>query len=287
MVPRLLITCVGENTPPYHLKILNLFKTIKKFGGSLADQKLTAHFVGSIQNDVKAELEEIGVDVRVVEPFDPRSPHCNKIRMLELEDDFDILIALDCDTVVVRDFSSEINPEFFQAKPVNNDPLTIHQWVRLFSFFGLECPKDRVETTGVKQLVTVPYFNSGVLSIPKQYVARLRDAWEKYALLLMDNYHKMGEIGKRKYFADQHALSLALVAENIPYKEFPVEMNFSTPVKMKPKFIPNKMHPYIFHYHKYVLNNGLLMKTRFKYATPNSYIRKVNRFLREGNEKET
>ncbi|WP_394235927.1 hypothetical protein [Niallia oryzisoli] len=278
--PRLLISCVGEDTSPYHRKILNLFKTIKVFGGELGNEKLVANFVGSIKKDVKTKLEDIGVNVRIVQPFDSRSPHCNKLRMLEMEDDYDVLIALDCDTVVVRDFTREINPKFFQAKPVNNDPLSIRQWEGLFSYFNLDCPKKRVETTGVKQLVTIPYFNSGVLAIPKKYVSQLRDAWGKYARLLMDNYHKMGQIGKYKYFADQHALSLALADQKIPYKEFPVEMNFSTPIKMKPKFLPHKMHPYILHYHKYVLNNGLLMKTRFKYATPNSYIGKVNRFLR-------
>lgn len=279
--PKLLITCVGENLPVYHQKIMNLFHTVNEFGGQLAYEKLVANFVGSIDKDVKAKLENMGVDVRIVQPFDSRSPHCNKIRMLEIEDDYDIMIALDCDVVIVRDFSKELSPKYFQAKPVNNDPLTIEQWEYLFSYFQLECPNERVETTGIKQLVTVPYFNSGVLAIPKQYVNRLRESWAKYATLLMDNYPNMGEIGERKYFADQHALSLALVAEKIPIKVFPVEMNFSTPVKMKPKLLPHKMHPYIFHYHKFVEENGLIMKTRFKYRVPDSYIKKVNKFLKK------
>ena len=52
------------------------------------------------------------------QPFDIRDPTSNKIRMLEVEEDgdydskydYDVLIALDCDTAVVRDFSSQINP---------------------------------------------------------------------------------------------------------------------------------------------------------------------------------
>nr|WP_309101253.1 hypothetical protein [Fredinandcohnia onubensis] len=278
---RLLITCVGENRPEYHEKIFTLFQTVKEFGGQIANAKLVANFVGAIDKNIKSQLEKMGVEVQIVQPFDQRSPHCNKLRMLEIEDDFDILIALDCDTAVVRDFYEELSLEYFQAKPVNNDPLTIEQWEYLFSYFDLKCPEERVETTGIKQLMTVPYFNSGVLAIPKQYVSILRKTWGKYALLLMDNYHKMGDIAKRKYFADQHSLTLALVAENIPFKTFPVEMNFSTPVKMKPKLSANKMHPYIFHYHKYVQENGLLMKTRFNYKVPNSYIKKVNKMIKK------
>src|SRR4051812_27788830 len=121
--PNLLITCVGENIPKFHFRILALFKTIKKFGGQIANQKLVANFVNAVDKDVESELQNMGVEVRIVQPFDSRSPHCNKIRMLEMEDEYDVLIALDCDTVVVRDFYKEIDPNYFQAKPVNNDPL--------------------------------------------------------------------------------------------------------------------------------------------------------------------
>ncbi|QGS69234.1 hypothetical protein CV093_15635 [Oceanobacillus sp. 143] len=168
--PKLLITCVGEDIPKFHFRILALFKTINQFGGKLAKEKLVANFVKSVDKDVKLELERIGVDVRIVQPFDSRSPHCNKIRLLEIEDECDVLVALDCDTVVVRDFYKEIDQNFFQAKPVNNDPLTIDQWKYMFSYFELELPDQRVTTTGIKQNKTVPYFNSGVLSIPKTYI---------------------------------------------------------------------------------------------------------------------
>jgi len=278
--PNLLITCVGENIPKFHFRILALFKTIKKFGGQIANQKLVANFVNSVDKDVESELQNMGVEVRIVQPFDSRSPHCNKIRILEMEDEYDVLIALDCDTVVVRDFYKEIDPNYFQAKPVNNDPLTIDQWKYMFSYFGLELPDQRVITAGVKQSSTIPYFNSGVLAIPKSYVKRLHLAWEKYAKLILDNYHKMGELANRKYFADQHSLSLALVAENIPIKIFPVEMNFSTPIQMKPEFSPRSLKPYIFHYHRFVLKNGLIQKTRYRYSNPDSFIKKVNKFLR-------
>jgi hypothetical protein len=52
----------------------------------------------------------LGVRVRIVDPVErARETTSNKIRMLEMDDyDYDVLIALDCDTIVVRDPYGEI-----------------------------------------------------------------------------------------------------------------------------------------------------------------------------------
>ena len=33
--PKILISCVGENTEKFNFRVLTLFKTLKKFGGNL------------------------------------------------------------------------------------------------------------------------------------------------------------------------------------------------------------------------------------------------------------
>src|SRR2546423_7624734 len=122
---KLLISCVGENDELYTAEVLLLFKTIKKFGDNVADNAiLVANFVKSIDPTIKQSLEDLGVKVRIVEPAEhSKETTSNKIRMLEMDDDdddeydYDVLIALDCDTAVVRDSSSQINPQFFQAMP--------------------------------------------------------------------------------------------------------------------------------------------------------------------------
>src|SRR5215212_11799572 len=102
---KLLISCVGENDELYTSEVLLLFKTIKKFGGKIAaasNSKLIANFVKSIDPTIKQSLEDLGVKVRIVDPAEhARETTSNKIRMLEIDDyDYDVLIALDCDTVV-------------------------------------------------------------------------------------------------------------------------------------------------------------------------------------------
>src|SRR5215467_13148853 len=120
---RLLISCVGENDALYTAEVLLLFKTIRKFAGRIANanSELIANFVKTIDPTVKQSLEDIGVKVSIVDPAEhARETTSNKIRMLEMDDyDYDVLIALDCDTVVVRDFAREINPSFFQAMPAD------------------------------------------------------------------------------------------------------------------------------------------------------------------------
>src|SRR6188472_727694 len=179
---KLLISCVGENDELFTSEVLLLFKTIKKFGGNVAANAiLVANFVKSIDPTVKQNLEHMGVKVRIVEPAEhSKETTSNKIRMLEMDDDdydYDVLIALDCDTAIVRDFSSEINPQFFQAMPADMDLLTVPQWQKLFSYFGLQIPPERFNTTR-KTIIT--YFSSAVMSIPKQYIKRLRNRWDEY-----------------------------------------------------------------------------------------------------------
>ncbi len=45
--------------------------------------------------------------------FDPRTPASNKLRMLELADthDFDVLLAIDTDTIVLGDVGRYADPE--------------------------------------------------------------------------------------------------------------------------------------------------------------------------------
>ncbi len=53
--------------------------------------------------------------------------------MLDLHQsfDFDVLVALDCDTVVVGDPAPHIPGSAIGAKPVDHDPLSQGDWRRL------------------------------------------------------------------------------------------------------------------------------------------------------------
>src|SRR5918992_4130909 len=96
---RPLFSCVTENGKSWFVKVQNLVLSIREFGGSLASAPIVVNFVEGVDHAYERWLATFDADVRVVEPVDPVVRYANKLRMLELgeKDDFDILVALDCD----------------------------------------------------------------------------------------------------------------------------------------------------------------------------------------------
>ena len=223
---RVLIACVAENSETYSTDVLYLFRSLAAFGGSLAHATRIAYFVEAADMEIVEELGQLGVIVKTVDRFDKRCPHANKIRMLEEQEDYDVLVALDCDVVIARDFLPELDPNVVMAKPADMDPLTTAQWEVLFQQFNLPLPPKRYLTTTPHVKEMIPYFNSGVICIPKRFVSPLSKAWQTFVHALWDIYDRFPEMAAHSFFTDQFALSLTLINEKIPFNAFPLEMNF-------------------------------------------------------------
>jgi hypothetical protein len=200
--------------------------------------------------------------------------------MLEIGDDYDydVLVALDCDTVVVRDFSSEINPQYFQAMPVDMDLLTAEQWQKLFSYFDLNIEPEKFSNTTNARKTIIPYFSSAVMSIPKQYITQIRNRWNEYFFGLFEYSKNLKDLALHKYYFEELALSLAVEKEKIPSMDFPMEMNFPTNYSVKPSLLPGKMSPFIIHYHHLYNLDGTLSKSGYK--KPDLAIEQVNKIIR-------
>lgn len=253
-----------------------MFKTLKSYGGKLRNATFIACFINSLDEKVALELSYYGVKTEIVNVFDPRSPHSNKVRLLDIDEKFDILVALDCDIAVTKDFSKMLSRKFFRAKPVDGDPMGMDRWNKLFSFFDLDTPNPTYVTSFTRENI-IPYFNSGVLLIPKQFINILSKTWKKYIVSLLDSYEELGDIAERRFFTDQFALSLALAESKIPIKELDLSMNFPTHIQVHSSFNPDKVDPFILHYHGNVEQNGKLKSTN--YAKPDVSILKVNAIL--------
>lgn len=257
-----LICCLGENNPRYHFEIWTLFRTVIKFGGRIAAAKRFALFVGDVDKQIAGALQRLGVTVRVVQPFDRRAPYANKLRMLELNEPYEVMIAIDCDTVVARDFYDQLSSSHVQAKYAPLNPFPQVKWRILLSRYELPFPES----------TNIPYFNSGVLTIPRQHADDVRAAWGKYVGLLLKDRPVLPRF--RHYQLDQIALTLALLEERaVAVKPYPAEMNY----QLKRPY-PNT-DPYIIHHHH---------KTRFGLLRgvgqqiPDRAIRRINSFLRKG-----
>jgi len=244
----ILISAVAENIEPYLHEVEYLFKSLRYHGGNLKKAKCIAYFVNSSTPEIVAKLAALDVKVKIVEPIDVRCPYANKIQMLNTNENFEYLVALDTDTIIVNDFSNFLNGYNILAKPVDGDPLTLDQWRMLFEYFGLNLPLKRYKTT-FTYTDTIPYFNSGVIIIPKQYVSTLHETWKTFLFKLLDNYKDLTYINKHAFFTDQFAFALSLESAHLPYEPLPVEMNFPIHNPISPLFNPQVLTPYIIHYH--------------------------------------
>jgi SAM-dependent methyltransferase len=271
------VACVAENRPPYSQEVICLFKSIIAFGGVLANARKIAYFVDAVEPLISEELAQLGVIVKVVERFSDRFPHANKVRMLEESEDCDYLVALDTDVAIARDFSEMVAGHSIRAKPVDDDPLTMESWRKLFDYFGVAFPLTRFLTTfSLKE--TIPYFNSGVLVIPKEHVSLLSKSWQRLILDMEGAYSELPEVARHRFFTDQFAFALALGQSQLPYAPLPIEMNFPTHYPIHSAYSPGNIDPYVVHHHHRLSGSGELLACGYEQA--DRRIREINQAIK-------
>jgi hypothetical protein len=273
---KVVFSCVAENQEPWFRKVQNLVLSVRSFAGTLADSPIVVHFVDGVDDRFSRSLEALGAQVRVVEPIDRHYRFANKVRMLDLprDMDVDVLVALDCDVIVVDDPSEFISSESFRAKPADCDFLSRSQWRQVFSHFSLPVPERQFVTTTLGQR-TFPYFNSGVILAPGVLCSELSRRWIEFV-------HKLDAMQRlnagwrlRRTYNDQIALTCALVAARIPVQALPVSMNFPTHVKVRSEFLRATSSIQMIHYHAGLDPSGFLSASR--YGLVNTYADRFNR----------
>ena len=277
---KILIATQCTPIEPWKSEVLRLFKSLNLFGGNLAQAKKVACFSESIDENFKKELEELGVKIIFIESLDSRYAYANKIQMLQIKEEYDVLITLDTDIIVTGDFSNYIDKNAISTKIVDTDPLGLENWGKLFEFFKLDTPSDRFQTC-ITNDTTIPWFNSGVLFIPKKFSSQLYDSWIKYNKKILENYYTLNFMSKNSSthdhkfaFTDQYALALAIHEIKLPYRLLPLDLNFSTHHHIHESFQPEKISPLLVHYHHLVSKNGNLFHC--KYEKTNALINNIN-----------
>lgn len=273
-----LISCVAENRPEWADRARGLVLSVREFGGALSDAPVVVNFVGGVSPELARPLERLGAEVRVVDRVDTRTPLGNKLRMLELDQyaEFDVLAALDCDIAVAGDFADQLSSSAILAKPADYNHLTEREWRRVFAAMAIDPPAKAFRATSSGALM-YPYFNSGVLLVPRSLCSELRSRWTNgmSALLgLFDRNPRMVSPAGR-WAAEQVSLGLALVGGELPYAPLPISMNFPTHVPVHPSALTATTRPLVLHYHHEVDSHGFLLRSRCELANP--YVDRFNR----------
>lgn len=259
-----LIACVSEPHDPWASETVEMFRTLRTFGGHLANAHARAYIVGGPDATLRRDLQALDVSVETADVIDPAHPHVNKLAMLSPPDaGIRWLVALDTDVLIARDFSAHLGGSSIRACVADVDPLTAEQWHLLFARFGLRTPTTSGRTT-VTWEETHGYFNSGVLVIPTELIVPLRDAWLRWIRTLQAGDH-LQAVGAPHFYTDQYALTLALAETGLPFDPLPLEMNVPMHSRIHSKHRPHTREPYLLHHHHHPRDTrGRLLPTGYR-----------------------
>lgn len=264
MPPRLLLSCVSEDRPVFHTRVEGLVSSARQLGGSLADAPIVVNMVGSADRAFVRCMEAFDAEVRIVPPVaDGGVAQVNKLRMLEINgrEDFDIMLAVDCDIAVAEDPAPYVSSDAISLVPADKDPFTDDQWRRIFDSLELDRRERSVRATTTGQPM-YPYFNSGVIGIPRDFCADLFVAWTQALKDIDSLWQRQPNIipRHRRFFTDQLALSIALW-RGLPWTVASCELNFATHVSLHDPVVEG-LQPALLHYHSDADDEGFLFRPR-------------------------
>jgi FkbM family methyltransferase len=276
--PAVFYSCVIDAAPRFDNDALRWFAALTETAGVPASQ-LIVHTVCDSSSGAIGYLRNRGVDVRSVNHFDVRSPHCNKISaalaLASIPIRRDCVYALtDSDIAIARPLQSVIPPEgMIAAKVVDapNPPLSVFREV--FAAADIDFG-DIVEPDFDRSAPTIAAnLNGGLYVVPGPLLTVLATAWATWAHWLLDTE---ALVDPHAFHIDQVAMALALASEGIDVTAIPREWNF--PIHVARWLLDNEVRPAVLHYHWCVEPGGLISTTGS--PSVDSVIAEVNQAIR-------
>lgn len=278
-----LIGCVADRSPKYLDQALRLVQSIRWFGGTASDADLVVCCVGGAPNPYLEQFARYGVRTVTVEPYNAVHPYSNKLRFLQMEglSAYDQVVLLDCDTIVTQDPAPHLRGAWFAAKPADVATVTADIFRRLFEVFEIAWPASTVRCT-VSGELSIPYFNSGVISFSREAVGKLLPAWLEIHDRLL---RQLPLLEDRQMFCDQASLALAVAATRAPVTSLSNALNFPLHFAGDPAAANDlDVDAVVIHYHSLVDPSGQIKERGLPKV--DARIRAFNQKLREERERE-
>jgi hypothetical protein len=236
-------------------------------------ENIFVHAVGIADPDFLTWLRSLGVNVVRVQPFDPRSPFCNKLCQLDTFADgkFDQVVLMDCDTAWIGDAPIP-RGEPIAGKIVDNARPPESVLAGIFRAAGFREP-NWIEVSVPKgddhSKSDCNNLNGGLYIVEGRFVSKLRSAWRAWAIWCLDNRDSFAEFasspvtrplgnpadgamafprveGRPLVPVDQVSLALALRELGVSAGQLSIKWNYPT----YSQELPN-VTPYILHYSRH------------------------------------
>jgi hypothetical protein len=165
-MPNTVFACVAEPTKQFLEQSARLLMSVRWFGGSYAEARFVLACTGPVPQEALKLADHYGAEVITIQRYHPTHGHSNKIVLLgsPVLAGHDIVVLLDCDTLLVQDPARWLNVDAVALKLADLPTVSL---VELESIFRhLECavpsPRYHHELTGD---ACIAYCNSGVMIV--------------------------------------------------------------------------------------------------------------------------
>ncbi len=259
---RLAIGCVADSAAKYLDQAERLLQSWRWFAGRYANADFHVCIIGDVRPGERARYEKYGAHVHSATQFSARHAPSNKLRFLELDAtrDAERVLLLDCDTIVVQEPVELFQGEALIAKIADVATVPPSILERIYAAFGVASPPASCRCT-VSDELTIPYFNTGVLSFSAGALKVLAPAWIRYNRMLIERIDLLEE---RRRFCDQASLSVAAAATKTPFTMLDNRMNFPAHYLDCPVTSSfGQTDPVIIHYHWLVDDTGRLQRSPY------------------------
>lgn len=209
-----LLCCVVDAVPKFYIEALIWFSCAKKY---LPNDRFDfrVYFISGVPQELVEAFVALGASVRTEEPYDTRSPHCNKILpfLEKWEDQYDNIIVTDSDVYIVDDLSPYVGTASIRLAPNNhcNPPLNVFR--ALFKAAAIkDPPRSGVSLFAGREGGRETYVNNvsgGVMICPAQKAAAVREQWPRWANWLLAHRDLMEEY---EVHVDQVSIGLMMEA---------------------------------------------------------------------------
>jgi SAM-dependent methyltransferase len=259
LAPAGTFSCVVDAHPRFHLDALRWFASLTRLAG-VDPADLVVHSVGPARTDALDYLQARGVAVREIQPFDHRSPHCNKIAgalRLAAEERQGLLVLTDSDLAICEDPRRlQVPSDRVGMTPVHmaNPPFEI--LTPAFAAAGLPLPRRAAIQWQPGESTVAGNGNGGLYLVPGALLPDLARGWAHWASWLLERRELLAAWA---HYVDQVAMAMALAAEGIETLELDIRWNLPIHV---PAIIPaDPPIPAIIHYHQQIDPAGQILPT--------------------------
>lgn len=213
-------------------------------------ENIFIHHTGLGKTDFADWLKSRGINLVKIEPYDSRSPHCNKLQQLTTftKNTFDRVVLMDCDTAWVGHAPLPTwGPVAGKIVTYANPPESI--LASIFHEAGLGEPDWRpvsVPRGPDAQRSDRNNLNGGVYVLEGKLIPQIDPLWRKWANWCLDHRQLFGSFGVH---VDQVGFALALRELGMSAELLPIQWNYSIHL---PAAQLADVTPQIIHFHQQI-----------------------------------